>query len=268
MTLSQITKLKIATDGSTGIKYLVATLKSDDFEEGSKIFIPDLSTQPTIETLVDNVFTLLNGGSLINYLVFDTFTDTNGTALVDHTPETDVVGNGWLTASYYGDGLTIQDNAILADIGETGSYIIDVGVSSEIEVEYDVTAPDDLSGDYNAYTGLASDSDAEDNFGAGYRAVLIINSVGAVGVVLHKAGVVKFTEIPLTGVPTTWLASETHTVKLSFVAGLLSYSIDGIVVASWMEDGVPLTGTYVGGYMHINYYSTHIDDNFKVIDLS
>ena len=74
---------------------------------------------------------LKTGAAADSNIIFDTFTDANGTSLDAHTPDTDTVGTGWavVTSTY-----TVESNK--ADASGSGSTaIIDAGTG-----EVDITA--------------------------------------------------------------------------------------------------------------------------------
>lgn len=81
---------------------------------------------------------------LLKPLVLDTFTDTNGTALTAHTPDVDVVGGGWSTASEGSDIIEIQSNMARGN-GTTNRVFstVDCG-KSDVFIEISGDAP--LSG--------------------------------------------------------------------------------------------------------------------------
>jgi len=56
MALTQITNLSVALDEAGGTKYLIATLKSADFEEGAKVYIADLDADIDVSTELDDLF--------------------------------------------------------------------------------------------------------------------------------------------------------------------------------------------------------------------
>lgn len=58
-------------------------------------------------------------------LFYDTFTDTNGTAITAHTPDIDTVGGGW--AVYLSSGFEIQSNKCVNSTGGSKGCICDVG---------------------------------------------------------------------------------------------------------------------------------------------
>lgn len=57
----------------------------------------------------------------------DTFTDSNGTALISHTPD---LGNGWVI--YAGTGLTIQGGEVVLDYSQEHSATTDCGTPDGI----------------------------------------------------------------------------------------------------------------------------------------
>ncbi len=62
--------------------------------------------------------------------VEDTFTDTNGTELVDHTPDTDTEGGGWSSRTATTDGGRIQANVYENEhTSREGQFLIDAGVA-------------------------------------------------------------------------------------------------------------------------------------------
>lgn len=66
-------------------------------------------------------------------LIYDTFTDTNGTALAAHTPDVDVVGGGWiiLTGTWI-----ITSNKAENDVGNNSIAVIDCG---QANINYSAT---------------------------------------------------------------------------------------------------------------------------------
>jgi hypothetical protein len=78
------------------------------------------------------------------YSVFDTFTDTNGTALTAHTPDIDRIGTGWESAplgSITPNSWEIQSNKAVTD---SGANVIDVGAIDQT-VQMDVRFPGPLT---------------------------------------------------------------------------------------------------------------------------
>ena len=70
---------------------------------------------------------------LAAYLVYDTFTDTNGVTLANHTPDKDTVGTGWL--ANVGGGFTIQGNALDCNGANDQFASIDCGaVAASVKV--------------------------------------------------------------------------------------------------------------------------------------
>ena len=65
------------------------------------------------------------GAAGAGYLVYDTFTDTNATPLVSHTPDTAPVGSAW--AWMFGTGLSIQSNSLDCTGGTPSWANIDSG---------------------------------------------------------------------------------------------------------------------------------------------
>ena len=66
------------------------------------------------------------------YLVYDSFTDANGTALAAHTPEKDVVGGGW--GNIKGTGFAIQSDALDCNGSTDQLCSIDCGQADGIRV--------------------------------------------------------------------------------------------------------------------------------------
>lgn len=67
------------------------------------------------------------GAPAATLLVEDTFTDTNGTGIASHTPDTDTPGNGWV--EYTGQTLEIQSNKVEA-IGSIHNAFIDLNATA------------------------------------------------------------------------------------------------------------------------------------------
>jgi hypothetical protein len=68
------------------------------------------------------------------YLVYDTFTDANATALASHTPNKDNVGSGWTDVTA---GITIESNKASDNQGDRKS-VIDAG-EADVTIEATVT---------------------------------------------------------------------------------------------------------------------------------
>lgn len=72
----------------------------------------------------------------VNPLVVDTFTDTNGTEIDAHTPDTDVQGGGWSDAAWNvtlptADMVEIQGNKLVINTNDKGA-VINTGTASKI----------------------------------------------------------------------------------------------------------------------------------------
>lgn len=105
----------------------VANLKDD---EKTRKRINRLATQPNKAKTLWRKFWQIVGDNISSILVEDTFTDTNGTFIQDHTPETDVGGGGWRSsrnASY--PHLSITDGVLRNTGLNSGPQygLIDVG---------------------------------------------------------------------------------------------------------------------------------------------
>lgn len=81
------------------------------------------------------------GGGSTAQSVYDSFTDTNGTALTAHTPDEDTAGNGWADISTQGVAVTvgsatIQNNAVNIANDGNGAGIDLESVDAIVAVEY------------------------------------------------------------------------------------------------------------------------------------
>lgn len=85
--------------------------------------------------------------------VEDTFTDTNGTALTSHTPDTDTVGTGWEAVTNLFD---IQSNKATTNSGSDNVAVIDSG---QADCTIRVTANYDTSNKYPAIMFRVTDAD-------------------------------------------------------------------------------------------------------------
>jgi len=268
MTLSKLSKLWLALedDGNTTLN---AILKSSDFEEGERLYIPDLSSEASLESAVSDVFTLLTGGSLITYLVLDTFTDIDGTALDAHTPDIDVIGEGWQIFFYYGDGYTIENNKVEQDTAEDGFAYIDVNQANGFTVSADFTKGVDTLNYTPAIFLFASKdgstlgTDLTDSytgelvfFDDGVKEFRILRDV--VEVADDQPGIV-------------WNDNEEHTFSMTVTADTLpviTLYVDDVEVLQWTEDDAALPGTFVGFGQSVAYYGTPSVDNFECVELS
>lgn len=87
------------------------------------------------------------------YLVHDNFTDADGTLLVNHTPDKDIIGNGWRKIGVYLIDWEIDGNKAdpITDSDADQPMLIDVGVRDVI-IETIVTGEADaVWGQYFAY---------------------------------------------------------------------------------------------------------------------
>lgn len=143
--------------------------------------------------------------------VEDTFTDTNGTALTSHTPDTDTVGSGWVLKR--GDGPTIQGN-VLTDLVATSVVevvAIDTGQTNG-EVSVDIVVG---TGGTNAVPGLI---------------LRTTNATGAANIVGYIA----------------WLNRSTDELVLSRYESETATPLDTASVTIDAGDAVTLTATMLG----------------------
>src|SRR3989337_471562 len=77
------------------------------------------------------------------FIIYDSFTDIDGTSLADHTPDIDTVGSGWEGYYYYGDGMEIVGNKAVNETGDQSKIQLETGLNSNLSVEAAVTAPSD-----------------------------------------------------------------------------------------------------------------------------
>lgn len=85
--------------------------------------------------------------SYASYIFYDSFRDTNGTALEDHTPEK---GNGWTLVQGSAGSLSIQDNKVInSGIFLGPIYSTDVGTSN-----YIIRCRQKISNIYNSIAGI------------------------------------------------------------------------------------------------------------------
>ena len=82
------------------------------FTADTSIVASDATAYTLASNYVDsdgNAFTPTTEECYVGVLVFDTFTDTDGTLLTDHTPDRDVVGGGWTVVT---NTMDIQSNEL------------------------------------------------------------------------------------------------------------------------------------------------------------
>lgn len=172
-------------------------------------------------------------------LVNDTFTDTNGTALEDHTPDTDSVGWGWgnLTGTW-----DIQGNKAQPDgVTSAWNHVVIQSGDANATVEVDLTV---AGGATSAVRMLVRAIDST-NFWA------IENQTGTDTLQIYEV---------LAGVPTsrdsgaaTMDAGNTYTLKVVLNGTTITAYWDNVETASYGSaskfSGIPIhgIGSYVGG---------------------
>jgi hypothetical protein len=100
--------------------------------------------------------------SAVNTLVWDTFTDANGTDLTAHTPDVDLNGAGWISST--GGGFGINSNQCERTAG-AGTYLsqIDTGATDQI-----VSAVVNNATNADLSMGVMTRADATGNYYLGY----------------------------------------------------------------------------------------------------
>ncbi len=91
-----------------------------------------------------------------DFLLFDTFTDPDGTAIEAHTPEKDVSGAGWSTTG--AAAWTINNNELIGDIEEAPPLLIDLQTP-----DIDVTMNVRTGGSYSSTIPLFRYTDPSDH---------------------------------------------------------------------------------------------------------
>ena len=91
-----------------------------------------------------------------DYLVYDTFTDDENTALASHTPDKDSEGNGWIDDNA---GFKVQDNTAQATTTGKNCSTIDVG-NANVDIRLTITIKENA---VNEQAGFALRADDFDN---------------------------------------------------------------------------------------------------------
>jgi len=141
-------------------------------------------------TLANWIHPLLFAGSdpYADYLVYDTFTDVNGTALNAHTPDKDSVGGGWS----YDAGTAFTINANQLDVGPEVPCraIIDAG-QADIKINGTLITPGD-----DGFQILLRWQD-DDNY---IRALFELIPMGSIAITKWVAGVPTSVDDLITGI--------------------------------------------------------------------
>jgi hypothetical protein len=159
-------------------------------------------------------------------LVFDTFTDTNGTSIEAHTPDIDTVGSGWI--NFGAATLEIESNQLVA-VGASTSHsaTIDAGVAG-VTVMADMV----MDNDNNNAEGLWLRQDGSSH---GYFVGITLSQDTNpeltiwewAGSFVVKASVPLTGEGPLSGIPLTIEAIDTGTnITAEVVVGGNTYNVN------------------------------------------
>lgn len=162
---------------------------------------------------------------------YDTFTDTNGTLLQDHTPApTNIPGNMWQkTITFATDTFQIQSNNVVCLSGTDPLYLIDLENSSgtfTINLNWDL-----------------SDAQVDVFFGqedANY------NTTGSYAIIVTSGGSVTLTKYGTGTVDSETITPSAGVQEWKFVinGGNIVFSIDSVEVLNYTGD--PLPGTFWG----------------------
>ena len=193
-----------------------------------------------------------------DYLIYDTFTDIDGTDLESHTPEKDTVGGGWSTRTYYGDGPQIVGNVVLDEIGEESWSSIDTGVNANIAVQVDLKVPSTAHADFHINRVCLNAADELYLFGD-----LIQINFNAAGLALQL--IAGGLEVASAVDPFVWADGATHTVRLELDAtNTLAFFMDDVLYLSADQGVHAEAGTFAGWCQRFNYNDTSTADNFWV----
>jgi hypothetical protein len=187
--------------------------------------------------------------SAVNTLVVDSFTDSNGTDIVNHTPDIDLNGNGWNTTAGY---FEIQSEEFTKTLSGSGWADIDTE-------NVDVQASVDIVSHSGGGIGISMrnvQADPVSNFNPTWR----VHQSSGGALEIWEPGVVR--------------ASAADTTTL---IGTMFAAVSGDVITGWKDDGVsvsytPITTGSASGRtgLYINNGATNLADmdNFKVTSIT
>lgn len=186
-------------------------------------------------------------GGVAGPVILDTFTDTNGTAIGDHIPDTAPVGSAWANLRSSG---SIVNNRL--QFAEDGSAVIDAGIS-DCTITANVTAYMLYSNKYNRFAKILF----RHNITNGTYWALTLRP-GYLGLT-KNAGTYYAAETSISGI------ADLDVVELKVVCN--GTSIKGYVNNSFevsVVDADYQTDTYVGVGCFRNYLHQYYVDNFQV----
>ena len=199
----------------------------------------------------------LGSGDGPSFIIYDSFTDVDGTSLADHTPDIDTVGSGWEGYYYYGDGMEIVGNKAVNETGDQSKIHIDTGLNSNLSVEAAVTAPSDAY--YNNWRVIIGlDKELPDNSEVGYFAIISYSGTWAIRIVKDGTTHYRLNEA------LTWPEGSTHIIKLSVNNGMVRLYFDGDEVGQFFDaEGTP-DGTLAYLDFRVDYAEGSSLDEFYV----
>lgn len=170
-------------------------------------------------------------------LVVDNFTDTNGTLLTAHTPDTDNVGNGWTNT---GNGFTIQGNQMQATASNDQCWIDTGNAEQMVQWEHNPGGAD------NRHSALLN-SDGSDTLTCYYFNVRTDEIAGATSGTLwiyrYDAGVATTFA---SSIPMAMTNTATNTFRAVAKNGELRFYCNNVRYYLGTDPGTALTGTYIG----------------------
>ena len=153
-------------------------------------------------------------GAALKFLVFDTFTDTNGVLIENHTPE---IGGPWIrtvpdTGAPTLGAVTIQNNLMAISVADEGA-VVDAGVSdADIQVVYTATT--------GARSGVLMRSVSDGNT-LSFR---VRPADNAIDLITWTAGTIASTDATAAF---TFVNGQDYTLRVRCVANTIVAYIDG-----------------------------------------
>ena len=238
--------LERSLDGATGWAAVTgspfaatSTGTSDTGLSGSTAYYYRLATVDAAGNV--SAYLTANATTAASYLVHDTFTDVDGTLLVNHTPDVDTVGLGWngsLGGTNVWEVRTNQANPF----SSTGIIYIDTGAAN-VTMEADITQ----GTNYWMLVGRINASNQHWNL-------------------LHNGGTlyIRYATTAYASKALSLTAGTVYNVKFSFNGMTFTATIDGVEQLSYTHGSSLLeTQTLFGLYAAVGAGTRY--DNLKII---
>lgn len=178
-------------------------------------------------------------------LVFDDFNGANGTDIVDHAPDIDVVGGGWNSSSSNGSELNGSGSVKFAEVADDAW--IDVATTDQI-----VTCSYNAGGSDNRFSVVMRADNVKPTDSSSTNYFFNIQSGKAPGSnnlnifrrILSSSIIIASKEITLDG-------STTYELECSVIGNQLEFKVDGVTELSVTNSEIT-TGDYAG-FFHALY---------------